>query len=135
MSDARRAKTVVPVLCTLLAITLPLGVCVVVYSYHISLCTVIEGGRWPQSAVAASDIQTLREFHTAVERGDDFVALIESGKVFHVDPGTPGRVIAFDSSSPVDFDARQVKLGGDWHSKEVWMFSNNVQMLHRPVLP
>jgi hypothetical protein len=135
VSGAHRPKTLVPVLCALLAIALPLGVCVVVLSYHISLCTVIDGGGWPPSIVAAFDIQTLREFHNAVERGDDFVTLIESGKVFQVDPGTPGRVIASDSSSSVDFGARQIKLGGDWHGKKVWMFSDNVQMLHTPVLP
>jgi hypothetical protein len=134
VSGAYRPKTLVPVLCTLLAITLPFGVCVVVYSHHISLCTVIEGGGWPASTIAASDIQTLREFRSAVERGDDFVALIESGKVFEVNPGAPGRVIAFDSVSPGDFWARRVKLGGPWHGKEVWMFSGSVQMLH-PAVP
>jgi len=135
VNGARRPKRLVSVLCALLAITLPLGVCLVVYSYHISLCTVIDGGGWPPSAVAASDIQALREFHADVERGDDFAALIESGKVFHVDPGTPGRVIGFDSPSLPDFGARQIKLGGDRHGRKVWMLSGNVQMLHPPVLP
>lgn len=132
MSGAHRPKTLGPILFALLAIILPLGSCVAVYDYQISLCTVIDGGGWPPSAVAASDIQTLREFHTAVERGDDFVALIESGKVFQVDPGTPGRVIASDSSSSVDFGARQIKLGGDRHGKKVWMFSGNIQMFYPP---
>jgi hypothetical protein len=132
VNGARRPKTLGPILFAFLAIILPLGSCVAVYDYKMSLCSIIDGGRWPASAVAASDIQTLREFHGAVEHGDDFVALIESGKVFHVDPGTPGRVIAFESSSPADFGARRIKSGGDWHGRKVWMFSSNIQMFYPP---
>ncbi len=119
---------------TVLAITLPLAGCLAVHLYITSECTIKAGSNWPPQAIATFDLETLRNFEDKVKHGDDFIALMRSGKVIQIEPDTPARVVAFGSIASDDGAARQVMLGGGWHGKKVWLKAANVQMTY-PAVP